>query len=150
MKRSKFISFVLGLVFSVSTYSFFHINFSGIGLLSANATGTVTIYKAPQKGKAQKLLKDGFQPADFPLIPGDSDGNAYFAGPSDRSIAEEYNLNYKDGILEVTIDQVTYGSVFKPLEVRHDVKNGRTRMELPIPQQLFPTLNRFPRVLKKN
>ena len=30
---------------------------------------TVTIYKAPQKGKGQKLLKEGFQPVDFPYNP---------------------------------------------------------------------------------
>ena len=28
---------------------------------------TITIYKAPQKGKGQKLLKEGFQAVDFPL-----------------------------------------------------------------------------------
>jgi len=27
---------------------------------------TITIYKAPQKGKGQKLLDEGFQPVDFP------------------------------------------------------------------------------------
>lgn len=26
---------------------------------------TITIYKAPQKDKGQRLLNDGFQPADF-------------------------------------------------------------------------------------
>lgn len=150
MKRSRFIAFVLGAVFSIGAYFIHHITPSGVEFQEANAAGTVTIYKAPQKGKAQKLLKDGFLPVDFPFAPGEADGNAYFAGPSDRSIAEEYSLNYKDGILEVAIDKATYDSTFKPLEVRHDVVNNRARMELPIPQRLFPTLNKFPRVLKQS
>jgi hypothetical protein len=148
MKRSRFIIFALGFLFALGAYFVQHITPSGIKLQQANAAGTVTIYKAPQKGKAQKLLKDGFLPVDFPYAPGDADGNAYFAGPNDRSIAEEYNLSYKEGILEVAIDQATYDSTFKPLERRYDVKNGRARMELPVPQRLFPTLNKFPRVLK--
>jgi hypothetical protein len=41
---------------------------------------TVTIYKAPQKGKGQKLLQEGFQCADFPYNPPYFDGNCYFAG----------------------------------------------------------------------
>jgi hypothetical protein len=44
---------------------------------------TVTIYKAPQKGKGQKLLEQGFQPIDFPYNSPHLDGNCYFAGPND-------------------------------------------------------------------
>jgi hypothetical protein len=150
VKRSRFISFLLGFLFVLGASSIQHVVPFTAGVLPANAAGTVTIYKAPQKGKAQKLLKDGFQAVDFPYAPGDADGKAYFAGPNDRSVAEEYSLNYKDGILEVTIDQATYDSTFKPLEQKHDIKNGRARMELPIPQRLFPTLNKFSRVLKQS
>lgn len=50
---------------------------------------TVTIYKAPQKGKGQKLLEEGFQPGDFPDNPPYVDGCCYFAGSNDRSIAED-------------------------------------------------------------
>ncbi|MEB3219164.1 MAG: hypothetical protein VKN72_23420 [Nostocales cyanobacterium 94392] len=109
---------------------------------------TVTIYKAPQKGKGQKLLVEGFQPADFPYNPPYADGNCYFAGSDDRSIAEEYNQNYKQGILEVFIDKLTYEEYFKPLEYRYDQKKGRERIEVIIPQELFPILNKFPRILK--
>lgn len=108
----------------------------------------VTIYKAIQKGKSQKLLKEGFQPIDFPDNPPYFDGNCYFAGPNDRSIAEEFNQSYKEGILEVSIDQATYDQYFKPLEYRYDEKDGCERIEVVIPQKLFPILNRFPRVLK--
>ncbi len=135
-------------IFRFSAFFIQHTVSLRIEVLPTKVAG-ITIYKAPQKGKAQNLLKDGFQSADFPYIPGDSDGNAYFAGPNDRSIAQEYNQSYKDGILEVTIDQVTYDSTFKPLERRYDVRNGIIRMELPVPQSLFPTLNKFPRLLKQ-
>jgi hypothetical protein len=117
---------------------------------------TITIYKAPQKSKGQKLLKDGFQPVDFPYNPPYLDGNCYFAGPNDRSIAEEYNQSYKEGILEVYIEQLAYEEYFKPFEYRYDEKEAsnllaaalRYRIELVIPGSLFPVLNQFPRVLK--
>jgi len=108
----------------------------------------VTIYKAPQKGKGYKLLKDGFQLLDFPYDPPYLDGNCYFAGPKDRSIAEEYNQSYKEGILEVYIDRLTYDQYFKPFECRYDEKEGGDRIELVIPRSLLPMLNQFPRVLK--
>jgi hypothetical protein len=108
----------------------------------------VTIYKAPQKGKGQKLLKEGFQIVDFPYNPPYLDGSCYFAGPNDRSIAEEFNQSYKEGILEVVIDQSSYEKDFKPLEYRYDEKDDCERIEVVVPQSLFPTLNKFPRVLK--
>lgn len=109
---------------------------------------TVTIYKAPQKGKGQKLLKEGFQPIYFPYNPPYFDGNCYFAGPNDRSIAEEFNQSYKEGIIEVSIERVTYDQYFKALEYRYDKKNDRDRMEVVVPQELLPLLNQFPRILK--
>ena len=110
---------------------------------------TFTIYKAPQKGKGQKLLELGFQPVDFPLNLPYQDGNCYFAGPEDRSIAEEFNQSYQGGVLEVTIDSVTYEEYFKPLEYCYDIQGDRERIEVVIPQKLFSVLNRFPRVLKE-
>lgn len=107
------------------------------------------IYKAPQKGKGQKLLKEGFQPADFPYNPPYLDGNCYFAGPNDRSIAEEFNQSYQEGILEVEIPQTSYNKDFKPLECRYDEKDDCERIEVVVPQNLFPTLNQFSRVLKQ-
>jgi hypothetical protein len=85
-------------------------------------------YKAPQQGKGQKLVEDGFQPDDFPYNPPYFDGNCYFAGPNDRSIAEEFNQSYKEGILEVSIDQVSYEQDFKALEYRYDEKDGYERI----------------------
>ncbi len=109
---------------------------------------SVTIYKAPQKGKGQKLLDVGFQPVDFPYNPPYVDGSCYFAGPNDRSIAEEFNQSYQEGVLEVVIDRVSYDKYFKPLEYRYDEKDNDERIEVVIPQILFPVLNQFPRVLK--
>jgi hypothetical protein len=109
----------------------------------------VNIYKAPQKGKGQKLLKEGFQPIDFPYNPPYLDGNCYFAGPNDRSIAEEFNQSYNEGILEVSIDQATYDRTFKSLEYRYDEEGNYERIEVVVPQRLFPILNQCPRVLKR-
>jgi len=108
----------------------------------------VTIYKAPQKGKGQKLLKEGFQSINFPYAPPYLDGNCYFAGPNDRSIAEEFNESYNEGIIEVSIAEATYNQDFKPLEHRYDEKDNRERIEVVVPQRLFPVLNLCPRVLK--
>ncbi|MGD2180623.1 hypothetical protein [Lusitaniella coriacea] len=117
-------------------------------LAQSLSTQPVTIYKAPQKGKGQKLLKEGFQPVDFPYNPPYLDGNCYFAGSNDRSIAEEFNQSYKEGVLEVSIDRATYDRDFKSLECRYDEKDDRERIEVVVPQRLFPVLNQFPRVLK--
>lgn len=115
-------------------------------MTSANFEPTVTIYKAPQPGKAEKLLKNGFQATDFPNNPTYADGKCYFAAPNSRSLAEEYKNHYKQGILEVTIDKETYDQKFKPLERPYQ---GGVSVELAIPHSLFPTLNQFPRVLKQ-
>ncbi|WP_228039547.1 hypothetical protein [Dolichospermum sp. LEGE 00240] len=112
------------------------------------STLSVTIYKAPQKGKGQKLLQEGFQVVDFPYNPPYLDGSCYFAGQNDRSIAEEFNESYQEGILEVYIDQASYEQYFKSLECRYDEKDGCERIEVVVPQSLFPILNQFPRVLK--
>ncbi len=108
----------------------------------------ITLYKALQKGKGQKILKNGFQPEDFPYNPPYLDGMCYFAGPQDRSIAEEFNQSYQEGILEVSIDTIVYHQEFKHLECRYDEKDGRERIEVVVPHSLFPILNQFPRVLK--
>jgi hypothetical protein len=103
----------------------------------------VAIYKAPQKRKGQKLLKEGFHPVDFPYNPPYIDGSCYFAGPNDRSIAEEFNQSYKEGVLEVLIDRASYDQYFKLLEYRYDEKDNCERIEVVVPQTLFPILNQF-------
>ncbi|GAP94708.1 hypothetical protein NIES2104_12200 [Leptolyngbya sp. NIES-2104] len=93
-------------------------------------------------------MSEGFQSSDFPFNPPYTDGNCYFAGSNDRSIAEEFNASYQEGILEVVIDQENYGRYFKQFEYRYDEKDGIERIEVVIPQSLFRILNQFPRVLK--
>ncbi|MBD2420929.1 hypothetical protein H6G54_25165 [Anabaena cylindrica FACHB-243] len=105
----------------------------------------ITIYKATQKGKGQNLVERGFHPDDFPYHPPTADGKCYFAAPNSRSLAEEYHRYYKDGILEVTIDSEIYEQYFKPLEKPYQ---GTKQLELPVPHDLFPILNQYPRVLK--
>jgi hypothetical protein len=61
---------------------------------------TVTSYKAPQKYQGQKLLEEGFQRTDFSYNFPYLDGNCYFAGPNDRSIAEEFNQNFNNAFLK--------------------------------------------------
>lgn len=90
-------------------------------------------------------MEQGFQPADFLYRPPTADGKCYFAAPNSRGLAEEYHRYYKDGILEVTIDSAIYERSFKWLE-RH--YQGGEQIELPIPHDLFPILNQYPRVLK--
>ncbi|NJM77711.1 MAG: hypothetical protein HC852_20435 [Acaryochloridaceae cyanobacterium RU_4_10] len=110
-----------------------------------NIKQTITIYKATQKGKGQKLVEQGFDPIDFPYQPPTADGKCYFAAPNSRRLAEEYHRYYKDGILEVTIDLDIYDQFFKPLERLYQ---GGEQIELSIPHDLFPILNQYPRVLK--
>jgi hypothetical protein len=107
---------------------------------------TVTIYKAAQRGKGQKIVEQGFLPSDFPSCPPNADGKCYFAAPNSRSLAEEYQRYYKDGILEVIIDLNTYDLYFRDLEKPYQ---GGEQFELPIPHELFPILNQFPRTLKQ-
>ncbi|MGC1309712.1 MAG: hypothetical protein WA885_21015 [Phormidesmis sp.] len=109
---------------------------------------TIAIYKAPQKGKGRRLLEKGFRAVDFPYNPPYVDGNCYFAGPNDRSIAEEFNRSYNEGVLEILIDQLSYERYFKQFEYRYDEKDSRERIEVIVPQTLFPILNQFPRILK--
>jgi len=108
----------------------------------------ITIYKAPQPGKGDRLLKIGFTDLDFPENPPYADGCCYFAGPNDRSIAEEFHQSYQEGILEVTLDEQSYQQTLRPLECRYDEVQGDDRIEVVVPRRLFPWLNQFPRQLK--
>ena len=110
-----------------------------------DARQTVAIYKATQRGKGQQLLKEGFLPDNFPYSPPNADGKCYFAAPNSRSLAEEYNKYYKDGILEVTIALEAYDDHFRSLERAYQ---GGAQVELAIPHSLFSILNKFPRALK--
>ncbi len=68
-------------------------------------------------------MEQGFQPVDFPYHPPTGDGKCYFAATNSRSLAEEYNRYYKDGILEVTKCS-NLRSVFQA--IKKTVSRGRT------------------------
>jgi intein/homing endonuclease len=93
-----------------------------------------TIYKAPQHGMGEKLLKEGFRPDDF-SDPG-GDNLAYFA--KERELAEEYARYYKDGVLEVDIPEDIYNQRIKKHERLYQ---GGPLTEIPIPHEDFDVLN---------
>ncbi|WP_299464601.1 hypothetical protein [uncultured Microscilla sp.] len=99
---------------------------------------TVIIYKAPQSGEGKGFLKDGFT-QDFRR-------RAYFAGPGDRWIAEEYNRYYGEGILEIKIPKSVYDEHFKKYEQTY--LGERRGIEVVIPKDDYSLLNTFSRELK--
>ncbi len=72
------------------------------------------IFKAPQPGKGQKLLDEGFDPNDFPLDEL-NDGRAYFG--KQRQLADKYDDVYGDGVLELEILKDIYDARIRPHEV---------------------------------
>lgn len=116
---------------------------------------TVNIYKAPQPGMAKKLLMNGFQPKDFPLDAGlGLNGQAYFAAPDSKFLAEYWAKQYSDTIIQVTMPKSIYNDVFRPYNPA--LQTGERRYlgppggnEVSIPNTLFPVLNTFPRSISK-
>jgi len=109
---------------------------------------SITIYKAPAPGLGKKMLLQGLQPEDFPRgkdMGGGymSDGNAYFAGPNSRKIAQDFARVYGEGILEVTIPKRDYELMLKRLERPYPTGGS----EVLVPQELFPMINTYPRDL---
>lgn len=92
----------------------------------------VTIYKAPQPGKGQKLLVYGFYPEDF----SEGDKRAYFA--KQKSLADTFARFYKEGVLEVDIEKDTYNLRIKQHERPFE---GGPEVEILIPHRDFDVLN---------
>ncbi|WP_397428956.1 hypothetical protein [Pseudofrankia sp. BMG5.37] len=108
----------------------------------------VSIYKAPAKGATGKLLKDGFDPADFPGSGnGYPDGRAYF-GPHDegREIALDYASRgqYDSAVIHIRIPKADFDRYFSQHVGSH---NGVPGTEVAIPNTLFNILNQYPRSL---
>ena len=95
---------------------------------------TQSIYKAPEFGKSQKQLIEGYLPDDFSSPGGDH--RAYFA--KDRSLADEYALHYGDGVIEVEVPMEAYDARLRKYESFYQ---GGPRIELPIPHEDFDVLN---------
>jgi RHS repeat-associated protein len=102
---------------------------------------TVSLWRAPRAGREE--LTNGYSVANHPKD-AFSDGNAYFAGPNSRSLAEEYARHgpYEDGVLEVRIDKATFEEQFRPFESPYQ---GGPDTEVPVPQEMFDLLNSYPR-----
>jgi hypothetical protein len=101
---------------------------------------TQSIFKAPQPGKAQKQLTEGYHPEDFSSPGGDN--RAYFA--KDRGLADEYAQHYGEGVLEVEVPKDVYDARLRKHETPYQ---GGPRIELPIPHEDFDVLNRSTRKL---
>ncbi|MBU1430665.1 hypothetical protein KKF91_08935 [Myxococcota bacterium] len=73
-----------------------------------------------------------------------SDGNAYFAGPESRSLAQQYARHgpYEDGVLEIKIESSAFEKHFRSFEKKYQ---GGPQTELAIPNHMFELLNKFPR-----
>ena len=120
-----------------------------------NGEKYVTIYKAPSPGMGQKLFTNGLQTAYFPYNPPFQDGNAYFAAPGSRKVAEHWNRIYNEGILEITMPLSDYKKHYaKPNLVRKyraaSPDMGVNPFELLVPPSMFSTTNTYPRILLPN
>ncbi|WP_053170603.1 polymorphic toxin-type HINT domain-containing protein [Streptomyces sp. SBT349] len=108
----------------------------------------VSIYKAPSRGTTQRLLEDGFDPADFPGAGnGYPDGRAYFGLQDEgREIALDYASRggYDSAVIRVRIPEADFGRYFSSYVGSH---NGVPGVEVAIPNAQFEILNRYPREL---
>ncbi|MFE2722757.1 SpvB/TcaC N-terminal domain-containing protein [Kitasatospora sp. NPDC059327] len=99
----------------------------------------VSIYKAPQPGMGDKFMLRGFLKEDFPSGDG-MNGYAYFAGPNDRALAEEYARSYNGGVIEIRIPKSDYDLIWKRFEKPYE---GGPRAELEIPGDTVTALNAY-------
>ncbi|RMI45213.1 hypothetical protein EBN88_03490 [Streptomyces triticirhizae] len=108
----------------------------------------VSIYKAPSRGTTQRLLEDGFDPADFPGSGnGYPDGRAYFGLQDEgREIALDYASRggYDSAVVRVRIPEADFDRYFSSYVGSH---NGVPGVEVAIPNTQFEVLNRYPREL---
>jgi hypothetical protein len=95
---------------------------------------TQSIFKAPQPGRAQKQLMEGYHPQDFSMPGGDN--RAYFA--KHKSLADEFAQHYGAGVIEVAVPKDLYEMRLKKHEQLYQVG---PQIELPIPHEDFDVLN---------
>jgi len=101
---------------------------------------TVSIFKAPQRGKGASQYQNGYNAKDFC----DDDQCAYFA--KERSLAEDYAKHYGDGVIELKIPKDVYNSKMKQHEYLYQ---GGPRTELPVPHSEFDVINSAERIWHK-
>jgi hypothetical protein len=80
----------------------------------------------------------GCKPENFP-----GDG-AYFAAPDSRTLADDWESRYHEGVLEVQMPRQDYTSTFSQFEHIYPDLNGFT--EVVIPPDRLERLNQYPRI----
>ncbi|TQJ17751.1 RHS repeat-associated core domain-containing protein [Kribbella jejuensis] len=106
----------------------------------------VNIYKAPSKGMTDKLVREGFDPKDFPGSGnGYPDGKAYF-GVHDqgKEIAFDYSTRggYDLTVIRVSIPRADFDQYFSKYVQNYDgLENG----QIAVPKEEFERLNQYPR-----
>jgi hypothetical protein len=92
----------------------------------------VSIFKAPQPGKSQGQLDDGYYANDFPDTHADG-GRAYFA--KQRPLAELYAEIYREGVIEIQIPWDVYVARLARYESLY-IKAGRG-LSWPFPMRIL-------------
>jgi hypothetical protein len=104
--------------------------------------GKQSLFKAPQPGKGQRLLEQGFHPSDF----AEGDRRAYFFTRGDGEV-RTYAYHYGEGILEVQIPREVYNQRIRRYE---QLYQGGPEIEVPIPHSEFDVLNNARRILHEH
>ena len=105
--------------------------------VAAKAEDTVSIFKAPQRGKGADQYNNGYNVKDFCT----GDQCAYFA--KDRALAEDYAKHYGEGVIELQIPKSTYDARLKQYEYNYQ---GGPYKELPVPHSEFEVQNDAERI----
>ncbi len=106
--------------------------------------GYTSLTRASPAGQSASDFENGYNPSNFPgggsTYP---DGRAYF-GVNDPSIAQEYARlsGYDPGIIETRVPNDVFEKIFKQHVSSYD---GGPRLQIGVPRDLLPYLNRFPR-----
>jgi len=116
--------------------------------IDREADESARTYKAPPRGATDRLLRNGFDPVEFPGDPTSNtypDGKAYF-GLEDRglTIALDYASRgaYDSQVIKVEIPRAEFELYFGRYVQAYD---GVPRAEVAIPNTEFGALNRYPR-----
>jgi hypothetical protein len=124
------------------------LNGPGAGEAEISLQDMVSIYKAPTKGTTQQLLKNGFQPQNFP---GDGagpeyaypNGRAYFGvGEAGKGVALDYASRggYDSNIIKIDIPAPEFDHYFGKYVGSH---NAVPNIEVAIPNTMFDILNQY-------
>jgi RHS repeat-associated protein len=107
---------------------------------AAKGDDTVSIFKAPQRGKGADQYENGYNIKDF----SDGDQSAYFA--KDRTLAEDYAKHYGEGVIELKIPRSTYETRLSQHEYSYQ---GGPYQEVVVPHSEFDVLNSAERIWHK-